>query len=129
MNSNPGALSQVFTNLVVNSVIHGFNENGQGEITIDVKQDSDDCVRIEYADNGAGIDPDNVKRVFDPFFTTRRGQGGSGLGLHIVYNLTTQSLGGKINCLCSHGKGAKFQLVLPRELHQKKCYRRMQQAG
>jgi len=115
----PGALSQVLTNLIMNSIIHGFEEQMSGAIVIDVKK-SGSNVLIIYSDTGKGIHKENLKRIFDPFFTTRRGSGGSGLGLNIVYNLVTQTLGGQISCTSTVGEGTWFELEFPAEVVEKK---------
>jgi signal transduction histidine kinase len=95
MHSYPGPLTQVITNLVNNAVIHGLSELPQGQVTVAATQISDQEVQITVTDNGRGIPPENMQRIFEPFFTTRLGHGGSGLGLHIVYNNVTQILRGK----------------------------------
>jgi len=115
----PGALSQVLTNLIMNSIIHGFEGKGSGTIVIDVEKKGEN-VLIIYSDTGKGIHGDNLKRIFDPFFTTRRGSGGSGLGLNIVYNLVTQTLGGQISCTSVVGKGTWFELEFPAGVEKKK---------
>ena len=111
--SYPGAFSQIITNLVVNSLNHGFEEKENGEITIEVSE-SENNVRFRYRDNGKGVDAQNVKRIFDPFYTTKRGLGGSGLGLHIVYNVVNQTLGGQIICTSAAGEGITFDISLPK---------------
>ncbi len=103
----PGALYQIITNLVMNSLIHGFADGRAGLIEIEISRDQAG-VTIEYMDNGLGMDEIACARIFDPFFTTRRGSGGSGLGMHIVYNLVTQVLGGNIAVDSSPESG--FQL-------------------
>ncbi|EPY01648.1 sensor histidine kinase [Magnetospirillum fulvum] len=112
MDSHPGALSQVLGNLVMNSLIHGFDPGQSGRISLTVDQPQPDQVRIVYADSGKGIPEQNRGRIFDPFFTTRRGSGGSGLGLHIVYNLVTGPLAGTI-VLDSSLPGTAFVLSIP----------------
>jgi signal transduction histidine kinase/ligand-binding sensor domain-containing protein len=112
METAPGALYQIITNLVMNSLTHGFAADTAGTIRIDVRRD-ESAVRIDYRDNGRGMEENVRKRIFEPFFTTRRGQGGSGLGMHIVYNLVTQSLHGTIDCVSAPGQGALFHIVLP----------------
>lgn len=109
----PGAIYQVLSNLIQNSLLHGFaDRDSDGRIAISARIE-DGCVRMEYRDDGAGM-PESVRsRVFEPFFTTRRGAGGSGLGLHIVYNLVTQALGGRIECHASPGAGVCFLIQLP----------------
>jgi len=95
LDSFPGALGQVIINLINNAVIHGFDSQESGSIRIIADFTDDQHAYIEIQDNGKGIHPDNLKRVFEPFFTTRLGQGGSGMGLHIVHNLVTGLLGGQ----------------------------------
>jgi signal transduction histidine kinase/purine-cytosine permease-like protein len=107
INSYPGALSQIVTNLIMNSLIHAYNPGEQGHIQLTFYQ-IEDQVTFEYGDDGKGIAPENVGKIFEPFFTTKRGQGGSGLGLHIVYNLVTRQLGGSIRCESQMGQGSKF---------------------
>ena len=114
LNTYPGALAQVLTNLVLNSLQHAFEGGRGGQITISAQPDGDDYVRIRYADNGAGIPPDLHERVFEPFFTTRRGAGGSGLGLYLVYNLVTHSLNGSITLEPRPAAGTVFDLHIPR---------------
>lgn len=115
----PGALAQVATNLVVNSVVHGFAGGGPGRITMTVTvrhaatADEADEITLVYADDGAGIAADALPRIFDPFFTTNRTGGGSGLGLNIVYNIVQQKLHGRIWAESRPGHGARFTLVFP----------------
>ncbi|WP_168204105.1 sensor histidine kinase [Aliikangiella coralliicola] len=110
--TNPGALSQILTNLIINSLIHGFENIDCGKITIDVSK-SGDRVEIMYKDNGSGVPAHARKKIFEPFFTTRRGKGGSGLGMHIVYNLVTQSLDGTIKLDKEEAYGAVFKIDFP----------------
>ncbi len=110
--SHPGAYSQIITNLVMNSVIHGFEGIEAGHITIAVSEQPEGLL-LRYSDDGKGIAPEHLKKIFDPFFTTRRGQGGSGLGLHVVYNLVTQTLGGAITCESAPGQGVRFEIKTP----------------
>ncbi|CBS85943.1 ATP-binding protein [Azospirillum lipoferum] len=114
MDSFPGALSQVVTNLVMNALTHAFPVDSKGHMVIDVDEIPDDEVEIRFADDGVGIPAENLPKVFEPFFTTRRGSGGSGLGLHIVFNLVTQSLGGRISVDSVPGDGTTFTLRIPR---------------
>ncbi|ALG69721.1 histidine kinase [Azospirillum thiophilum] len=114
MDSFPGALSQVVTNLVMNALTHAFPADGKGHMVIDVDETPDGEVEIRFADDGAGIAAENLPKVFEPFFTTRRGTGGSGLGLHIVFNLVTQSLGGRISVDSVPGDGTTFTLRIPK---------------
>jgi ligand-binding sensor domain-containing protein/signal transduction histidine kinase len=112
MDSYPGTIGQIITNFTQNAVVHGFKEAPSGEISISCKQ-LDDKVEIIFADNGSGISKDNLQRIFDPFFTTNRHEGGTGLGLHIVYNLITQKLRGSISVASPPGEGTRFTLLLP----------------
>ncbi|QCG88631.1 PAS domain S-box protein [Azospirillum sp. TSH100] len=114
MDSFPGALSQVVTNLVMNALTHAFPADGKGHMVIDVDEATDGEVEIRFADDGVGIAAENLPKVFEPFFTTRRGSGGSGLGLHIVFNLVTQSLGGRISVDSVPGDGTTFTLRIPK---------------
>lgn len=112
LQSYPGALSQIITNLVLNSMIHAYTPEAVGCLRIAIQRQADK-VCIQYADDGAGILPEHHHKIFEPFFTTRRGQGGSGLGLHIVYNLVTQKLGGTITFQSQVGSGTTFTIALP----------------
>jgi len=110
--SMPGALSQIVTNLVMNSLKHGFEGIESGEIKIDLDIDNDKAT-FRYSDNGVGMDDGIKQKLFDPFFTTKRGLGGSGLGMHIVYNLVTQSLKGTIAYETSPCNGLYFEIKWP----------------
>jgi signal transduction histidine kinase len=112
--SYPGALSQIVTNLLMNSIIHAYNEKDSGHIQLDFKSEGEEVI-LQYADDGKGIHPENLSKIYEPFFTTNRSQGGTGLGLHIVYNLVTQRLKGTIHCESQLGKGTKFIIQFPRE--------------
>ncbi len=118
LNSYPGVFSQIFTNLVVNSLVHGFEEDGSGQIDISITS-SEHQLSIEYSDDGKGMPADLLHKIFEPFFTTRRSQGGSGLGLNIVYNLVTQSLKGQIRCTSELGRGTTFTIELPLPLTER----------
>ena len=113
MVGDPGVLAQVITNLVMNAVIHGLDDAVAGEIKMDVHE-QDESVVIQFKDNGKGAPPSVVDNIFEPFFTTRRGAGGSGLGMHLVYNLLSQKMGGTIHCSSEIGKGMLFTLTLPK---------------
>lgn len=112
LTSYPGALSQIITNLITNSTIHGFSDDMNGHITIK-------CVRLNsgielvYTDNGLGIASQNLARIFDPFFTTRKNQGSTGLGMHIVYNLVTQTLKGTIDIASQENHGVAIKMTFP----------------
>ncbi|OEZ54514.1 GAF domain-containing sensor histidine kinase [Duganella sp. HH105] len=113
MASFPGAVSQIVTNMVVNSLVHGFEEGQAGKIKISGKVDGD-FVDFEYSDDGAGMDTSTLAQLFDPFFTTKRGSGGSGLGAHILYNLVTGALGGTIKVASAPGMGLHYKLRFPK---------------
>ncbi len=110
--SYPGAFSQIITNLIMNSLVHGFPDEREGAIDMAIKLQGDQVI-LTYSDNGQGISAENLTRIFDPFFTTQRGKGGTGLGLHIVYNLVTQKLLGSIKCDSEPGNGTTFTLLIP----------------
>ncbi len=114
INSYPGVFSQIITNLVMNSLIHGFEGIEEGKISILVTMEDSNMV-LHYTDNGVGMNPNIAKKIFDPFFTTKRGQGGSGLGMHIVYNLVTQKLNGQIECTSVPEEGVAFKITIPVE--------------
>ncbi len=113
MHSHPGALEQVLMNLINNAVIHGLDGRPDGHITLSAEVLSPDGVRLVIADNGVGIAPENIPRVFDPFFSTRFGRGGSGLGLSITHNLIEHTLGGTIEVHSALGHGTHFDITLP----------------
>ena len=110
----PGALSQILSNLVINALTHAFTPHHHGRLTIAARLLPQDQVELTVADNGIGIPSSILPKVFDPFFTTRRGSGGSGLGLHIVYNLVTGTLRGTITVQSIPGEGTRFILRFPR---------------
>ncbi|MGB1237040.1 MAG: hybrid sensor histidine kinase/response regulator [Pseudomonadales bacterium] len=112
---HPGTLSQIITNLVVNSLTHAFDEGERGEIEIRIERDQE-MVRCLYRDTGKGMSAEVKDKIFEPFFTTRRGTGGSGLGMNIVYNLVTRNLGGVLICESEPGEGTLFTLVFPLQL-------------
>lgn len=114
LDSYPGPIEQIITNLLTNSLLHGFEGVTEGTIRIHAKMHENDCVALHYADNGVGMSEAVARRAFEPFFTTKLGSGGSGLGLYIVYNLATAVLGGTIQLFSSPGTGARFEMLLPR---------------
>jgi signal transduction histidine kinase len=109
----PGALSQVVTNLVMNSVRHGFEDRCEGQVCVEVEPNAQGGCTIHYRDDGAGIPEGHLRRIFDPFFTTQRGRGGTGLGLHIVFGLVSNVLQGSIDVASAPGEGTVFTIVLP----------------
>ncbi|MEX6501359.1 sensor histidine kinase [Pseudomonas zhanjiangensis] len=112
LDSYPGALAQVVTNLLVNAVTHAFPEGQSGRIEI-VARAEEGWVSLRFEDDGQGIADEHLPRIFEPFFTTKRGSGGSGLGLHVVYNIVTQRLGGQIRVASAPGQGTRFNLRIP----------------
>ncbi|ORE89827.1 histidine kinase [Aurantimonas sp. 22II-16-19i] len=114
MVSYPGALSQVLTNLLTNAYAHAFEEGETGRIEVRVRGKGPDRVEIVFSDDGRGIAAGNLARIFDPFFTTGRASGSTGLGLHIVHNLVTATLGGSIETVSALGGGTSFVIDIPR---------------
>jgi PAS domain S-box-containing protein len=114
MNSYPGPYGQVLTNLFLNSVAHAFPDGKPGTVDIQVRAFGKDNVEIIFSDNGCGMSLDVRLRAFDPFFTTRRDHGGTGLGLHIVYSIVTTRLGGRLHLDSEPGGGTRVQMILPR---------------
>jgi signal transduction histidine kinase len=114
IDSYPGSYGQVLTNLFLNAVTHAFPIGRDGTIVIRAKSVGANDVEISVADDGIGMAPEVLRQAFDPFFTTRRSDGGTGLGLHIVYNLVTQQLGGKLSLDSTPGRGTTFRITLPR---------------
>jgi PAS domain S-box-containing protein len=113
MSSYPGPYGQVLTNLFLNSVAHAFPDGRPGTVDIKVKRADKDHVEIIFSDDGCGMSLDVRRRAFDPFFTTRRDQGGTGLGLHIVYSIVTNRLGGRLDLDSEPGRGTRVHIVLP----------------
>ncbi|MET0038325.1 MAG: ATP-binding protein [Candidatus Thiodiazotropha lotti] len=116
LNTCPGVLSQVITNLVLNSIIHGFGDDPDqpGLMRIEVTSVGDSNVRLVYTDDGVGIAEHHIDRIFEPFYTTNREVGGSGLGLHLVYNSVTTHLGGRIQLESKPHAGVRFTIEFPR---------------
>lgn len=112
VNTQPGALYQIVVNLVTNAMMHAFEGVANGHMRIAGRTEGEGWV-LEFSDDGVGMEEDVRRRLYDPFFTTRRGQGGSGLGMHIVYNLVTQALGGTIECESAPGQGTRIILRMP----------------
>jgi PAS domain S-box-containing protein len=114
MNSYPGLYGQVLTNLFLNSVMHGFPEGEEGTIGIKVQVSAKENVEILFFDDGRGMSLDVRRKAFDPFFTTRRDHGCTGLGLHIVHTIVTNCLGGRVNIESEPDEGTKIRIILPR---------------
>jgi len=113
MESYPGPLGQVITNLINNAIVHGYDGRAEGLIAVAAQLSPQGWVTLSVEDHGVGIAPGDVSRIFDPFFTTKMGVGGSGLGLNIVHNIVTEILGGDIHVCSELGGGTRFTLTLP----------------
>ena len=113
--SKPGPINQILINLILNSIFHAFDGLDNGTITINIMNLSDQ-LHINYRDDGNGIDESIKAKIFDPFTTTKRGSGGSGLGMHLVYNLVTQALDGHITLEEEEERGVSFDITFPVEL-------------
>ena len=114
LDSYPGPLGQILTNLINNSLVHAFPAGRAGEIRIAASEINADTLCLKVSDDGAGIPVGVIGRIFDPFFTSKLGRGGSGLGLHIVHNIITGILAGTINVTSEEGHGTTFTMTLPR---------------
>jgi len=112
LNSYPGLFSQIISNLVINSIKHGYDEKEKGNISIEAIQ-AGNKLTILYKDDGKGISAENITRIFDPFFTTNREFGGTGLGLNVIYNLVTNNLKGSITCNSEEKHGVEFIVEIP----------------
>jgi signal transduction histidine kinase len=113
VDSFPGPYGQVLTNLIFNAVTHGFTDGPGGHMLIKARRVGMEQVEITFSDDGSGIPEEVQRHVFDPFFTTRRAQGSTGLGLYIVHNLVTQQLGGRIALVSSPGEGTSICMTIP----------------
>ncbi|MCC2618046.1 GAF domain-containing sensor histidine kinase [Aestuariibacter halophilus] len=116
MLSHPGAISQVLINLIMNSAQHGFEKNAPGRITLQANlstQADNEHLIVQYRDNGKGMSRHAIDNLYKPFFTQARDKGGSGMGMHICYNLVTKVLEGEIDCTSTPGKGVHFTLRIP----------------
>jgi signal transduction histidine kinase len=114
MNSFPGALGQVVTNLVMNTLVHAFDGREAGRVVLRCVAHGTDEVELSVTDDGCGMDESVRRRIFDPFFTTKLGTGGSGLGMHIVHSIVTNVLGGQIEVRSAPGVGTQMLIQLPR---------------
>ncbi len=113
--SIPGSLDQILTNLLLNSLEHGFSDNKTGQIKIHATLNQEK-LQLSYTDTGKGMEAKTLEKIFEPFFTTNRAHGGSGLGLYISYNLVTSSLQGDMNCESTPGHGVRFNIEFPVQL-------------
>ena len=109
---DPGAISQILTNLLMNSLLHGYPDGRHGTLSMQARKLPDEAVELTYSDDGCGIPASHLDRIFDPFFTTARAAGGTGLGLHIVYNIVTQTLKGSIHVESAPGS-TRFRIRFP----------------
>ena len=114
MNSFPGALGQVLTNLMMNTLVHAFDGRDHGHVLLKCAADGPNSVTLTVIDDGRGMDESVRRRIFDPFFTTKLGTGGSGLGMHIVHNIVTNVLGGQIEVRSTPDQGAQMVICMPR---------------
>lgn len=108
---NPGLLYQVLSNLIMNSINHGFKDTPAGQILIVIEDSGNTQFSLNYRDNGSGISAEHLPQIFNPFFTTNRANGGTGLGLNVTYNIITSALGGSIECRSDIGEGVEFLLT------------------
>lgn len=108
----PQVFSQIISGLLENSIIHGFKNKSKGNINIEIKK-NEDTLEIKYQDDGEGMTKEVFEHIYEPFFTTARGSGNIGLGLHIIYNLISQALGGSVKCTSNKGFGTFFNITMP----------------
>jgi signal transduction histidine kinase len=113
LDTYPGALGQVVTNLLMNAVSHAYAPGVSGRMTIAISEPEPGQTRIVFSDDGCGIAAEDLNRVFDPFFTTARSRGNTGLGLHIAFNLVTATLQGRMEAACTGGAGTRFTITIP----------------
>lgn len=116
LDSYPGLYGQILTNLLLNSVNHAFSGGRAGTISISAVLHSNDAIELVFIDDGVGMTSEVQRQAFDPFFTTRRNEGGTGLGLHIVRNLIVQQLGGRIQLESKPGQGTVFRIIMSRNI-------------
>ncbi|TIH17010.1 PAS domain S-box protein [Marinifilum sp. JC120] len=112
VNISPGSLMQVITNIITNSLTHAFPDMETGQISITAER-SGKGVKLIFADNGIGMGTEQVQKVFEPFYTTARSSGNTGLGMHLVYNLVTRALNGTIECSSNPGEGTSYEIWFP----------------
>jgi signal transduction histidine kinase len=115
LDSYPGGLGQVLSNLINNALLHAFDEAKAAKIVISAREIEHGQVMLNFSDDGVGMTPKTLHQVFDPFFTTKMGQGGSGLGMNIVYNVVTGMLGGSIGIASTPGTGTSVTIMMPKK--------------
>jgi len=115
LNTYPNLIFQIITNLINNSILHGFSKNSKGTICIFIEE-FDKIIKINYEDNGSGIPPHLINNIFDKYFTTKKGKGGTGLGLHIIQNIVNEHLQGKIEIDTSNKQGVRFVITIPKKI-------------
>ncbi|OUR72845.1 hypothetical protein A9Q76_03070 [Arcobacter sp. 31_11_sub10_T18] len=108
----PGAFGQVITNLIMNSILHGYINEKKGHIHIELKEEATQVV-LSYKDDGKGINPKELPYIFDAFFTTKKSSGGTGLGLNILYNIVQKQFKGEVSCTSEINKGVHFTITIP----------------
>lgn len=119
IHSYPGAFAQIVSSFVMNSVMHAYPDERQGgRLQIRFKKDREQ-LQLEYSDDGCGMPGKTLNKIFEPFFTKARGKGGSGLGLHIVYNVVVRQLQGRISSESKPGRGTRFIVTIPLQLKEK----------
>ncbi len=123
---DPGLLAQVVTNLVMNAILHAYDPGDGGKISIRYASNRGN-LSLEFADDGKGIAAIDLPKIYNPFFTTKRGKGGSGLGLHIIYSIVTREMGGTIQCDSAVGEGTRFLIEVP--VSNQKAQASTQRAG
>ena len=119
LDSYPGGLYQVMNNLLTNALTHAYEQRRGGHIIIRAEVGADDIIDLQFSDDGCGMAEEVQRRVFDPFFTTKMGQGGTGLGMNIVYNIVTGVLGGRISLDSAPGIGTTIRMLIPRTAPQR----------
>src|SRR6185369_9970689 len=113
LDSYPGSFYQVLNNLINNALMHAFEGRNCGHVSLSARAIEDDQIEIVFRDDGAGMSEEVLRHVFDPFFTTKMGNGGTGLGMNIVYNIVTGVMGGRITVDSMPGQGTTVRLVIP----------------
>ncbi|NKF49730.1 PAS domain-containing protein [Shewanella sp. WXL01] len=122
LHSHPGAFYQIISNLINNSIIHGFKQGESGNLSLTFVEHQDGLT-MTYQDDGHGMTESVKQQIFTPFFTTKRGKGGSGLGMNILFNLVNQVLKGKVDLITEPEKGAKFVIELPKQIYSSEVHK------